>query len=641
MQLHAITEEQTRIALGVTPEEFDRIRHPSPDHLHSPFGYKDMRELVSYLHRFKQEQDKNPNMLLVVSPDYDTDGITSAAILTASLSRFGINHRIYIPSMNEGYGLSPSMVDKMKSMYEQGDYKVKLILTADNGIRAFDGIRHAKDLGIPVLVTDHHLGADTLPQALALVNPNRPDDLYPFKGNAGATVAWKAMLAYAEMYNKDSLDDIQRLIVFSGIANIADVMPILDENRYMVKSAVEIVNKLLKYRATIGAVDYSKVMDTGYPGYDVVFHGLYDLITMLQANKDALRANRNKGPIPLPDNEELFGWYISPLLNAPRRVHGSSLEGMVAFISTDESTRHKAIKALIALNDEKSTLRNRVLTALQDSDNTPFGTVLCANTRGGISGLIAGQIANQTNLPAVVFSYDNPEDDTILYSTPPKQADRISASARSNPAYPLDVILALMNDIHPDIARGGGHTSAAGFNIQASQYELFVDLFYRVVPIANQMVMEASEDVQLVPQNHIAIDITHTNQIITKRNVLENDNLFVYENTLNPQLFADGVKKTIDFQNGLRPFGQDFAGETSFELIFDSGVYTRDWNPDFWSGQSFKFIIDGVEVLTFDTTWADEVKAQLALGQTIRANIKLSINEFRGRVTPQFILSPR
>lgn len=638
MKLHALVHQQTLKALGITSEELEVLRNPDPSHLHDPFLYKDMRELVGFLHRFKQEQIKNPNQLLVVMPDYDTDGIASAAVLTAALSAFEIEHRIYVPSMSEGYGLSARIVDKMKDQYEMDGLEVKMILTADNGIRAFEGVKRAKELGIIVLVTDHHLGAEDLPEALALVNPNRSDDLYPFKGNAGATVAWKTMLAYAMMYDKEKLDMIQRLIVFSGLANIADVMPILDENRYMVKSAVEIVNHMRAQSYSVDTVEYDRIMNTPYPGYNVVFHGLYDLITLLQESKDTERALLNKSPVPLPDNEELFGWYISPLLNAPRRVHDTSLEGMIAFLSTDKDLRHQGIRALIALNKKRGELRDKVLDGMDDSHTRETGTVMCANTRGGISGLIAGKLSNDTQLPSVVFSYNDENDTTIIYDTPPKQANRISASARSNQMYPLDMILEAINAKHPGLVVGGGHVAAAGFNIKASDYETFVKVFHEVVPTVYDDVAK-NMTTKVVPTNDIAIDITTPNNIIVSTNDVINNELLLQEHSMDTSVFADGIKRTIAYQEQLRPFGHEFDGKTRFELVFDDLIYTMDWDPTFW--KTFKFKFHGIEVLTFNPEWADKVKRDLDFGHTIRASAELKLNEFRGRVTPQIILSPQ
>lgn len=638
MRLQDIVEKQTRKVLNVTNQEFEELKHPSPSHLHDPSQFLDMRELVGFLHRFKEEQEEDPNKLLVVFPDYDTDGISSAAVLTASLSVFEINHRIYIPIMSEGYGLSAKSVKNMINNYETDGLKVSMILTADNGINAFEGIRYAKEVGIPVLVTDHHLGSDKLPPALALVNPNRDGDRYPFKGNAGATVAWKAMLAYAKTYAPDKTNLIQQLIIFAGMANVADVMPILDENRYMVKMAVEYLNELREYPYTED-MDYSLIMNSGYPQYDAVFHGIYDMVTLLQKDKDDARKERGKGPIALPDNEEIFGWYLSPLLNAPRRVHGSSIEGMVSLISTDVPLRHRAVLALIELNKEKSVLRNRVVEALdKDVFNNNEGTVVFANTRPGISGLIAGQIQNRTAMPTVVFSYDNPNDPSIIYQGSSHMTNqRISGSARSNPFYPLNKMMERINEMHPNLVAGGGHMAAAGMSIETKDLELFTQLFKIAAKDVYETVMEDGS-VKSAVGNIVTVDLTSMGEINAQTPIMSGEEVLEESHALDKESFAEDILKTIDFKESLRPFGKDFDGSTQIRLRFNDLIYDMGWNPGFW--KTFKFNIKGVEVLTFDTAWANQVKADLALGQTIEADVQLSLNEFRGNVTPQFIISP-
>ena len=184
-------------ALSWSPKVLDDLIFARPDTaLHDPFLYTNMDTLITALHDFKMEQERRPEKLLIVDTDYDTDGIMSAAVLTAALACFGINHRVYIPSMEDGYGLNVKAVNDMLQTYNN----VSIILTADNGTNAYEGIDYANSLGIPVLVTDHHIGSSKPANAKVIVNPNVPTDFYPYKGNAGATVAWKTMMAYAKKY---------------------------------------------------------------------------------------------------------------------------------------------------------------------------------------------------------------------------------------------------------------------------------------------------------------------------------------------------------------------------------------------------------------------------------------------------------
>lgn len=622
-ELHVLVEQQVRRHLNVSPVEFDYLTHPSPNHLHDPFYYKGMREFVMALHAFKIEQTKNPNFLLMVDGDYDTDGICAASILTAALSVFGFQFRVYIPTMEDGYGLSPKAIDKMKQIHEKDGKQIGMILTADNGIAAFSGISYANSLKIPVLVTDHHLAKETLPAAKVIVDPYQPGDLYPFKGNSGACVAWKAMLAYAAQYEKDALPLIERLIVFAGFSNVADVMPIRNENRYMVTAAVKIIQDIRN------TASYEAIANTPYTAYNTVFHGLYDLITLLQESKDAKRAAKRKQPIPLPTDEELLSWYLSPLLNAPRRVHDTCLEGLAAFLTPDPTIRKKVIKRLIELNEEKTIIRDKVLAALKTKDiDIP---ILCANTKKGISGIIAGKLTDAGHPAAIVFSHDDPNYPETIYTSLP-DTNRITASARSLPGIPLNDVINQINDRHPGMVSGGGHESAAGFTIDTKNYKMFCETTREII---QKMIEEAQEIIPTIPENKIIIYVSKDN-LSAAYEVIEDGEIITKQERLNPNTFASDVRATMEFLKSLKPFGKDFEADTKFQLVFDQAIYQMDWNPEFW--KTFKWNLCDVEILTFNEPWANEVKERLPQGTSIVADCKLALNTFRGKTTPQCII---
>lgn len=628
MQLHVLVENQVRRHLNVSPEEFEYLRHPSPNHLHDPFYYKGMRELVMCLYDFKQKQQKDPSLLLMVDGDYDTDGICASTILTASLSVFGFRFGVHIPSMEEGYGLSKTAIDRMRAQHEQNGNHIGMILTADNGVAAFSGIAYAKSLGIDVLVTDHHPAKDRLPAAKVIVDPKQPNDLYPFKGNSGGCVAWKTMLAYAEMYQKEAKPLIERLIVFAGLSNVGDIMPIRNENRYTVTAAISIVKDLLTKK------DYPSIANTPYPLYNAAFHGLYDLITLLQKSKDEKRKKEGKKPTPLPINEELFSWYLAPILNAPRRVHDTCLEGLAALTVTDQKTRQIIIKRLIELNGEKSELRDQVVKNL---DQGVTSVVLCVNTRKGISGLIAGKLSEESNLPSIVFSHYDPNDECVIYKTVPN-VTKITGSARSNPAIPLDKIMEKFEKKYPGMLLGGGHNTAAGFTIETKNYNIFCEYLAKILPEVYQETLNES-GVVLIPENEITLYAVNTMPLTAEFSLVTEGELVKNRQQVSTDTFVNDAKETITFLESLRPYGEGFCKETKFNLIFDNSIYNLDWNPDFW--KTFKFSLYGVEVLTFKEKWANEVKEKLAAGETITASGQLKLNEFRGKVTPQLILSEK
>lgn len=623
--LRAVTENQIRAFLNVSDEEFIKLQHPAPEHMHDPAKYSDMKRLVAYLHEEKVRQGKDPQKMMAVFGDYDTDGVCSSAIGAASLSVFGFRYMTGIPTMEEGYGLNRSAVDRMVELIRKKGYKLDLILTADNGIAAHDGIAYAAEKGITVLVTDHHPGGSTLPQGAAVcVDPWKKEDKYPFKYNSGATVLWKAMLQYAKTYEPEKLPLIEKLIVFAGISNVGDVMKLMDENRYMVVRTVKMLDELRS------EWDYKKIADTPYIPYNTVFWGLHDLIELLQASKDKKREEKGKKPVPLPDNEELISWYLSPMLNAPRRVHGTCLESMSAFLVSDHNIRRDIIKNLIELNAMKTVFRDKVLKSVDKEDESP---VVVVNTRHGISGLIAGQLAEGREMPSIVFARRDDDNDVVVYDEVPTEGT-LTASARSNELCPLNLVIEEVNRRYPGMIRGGGHETAAGLTIDAKDYMTLKEI---LPEICKGIIDRNKAQSVAVTENKIRIVCKGGNLSVEFTRIQEGLPIGQTE-FLDPNLLASDVRDTYHFLESLRPFGEGFDVYTQFEFVFDDSVKTMNWNPDFW--KTFKFNMYGVECLTFNEEWANKVKKDLDEGKEIEALVVIQLNTFRGKTTPQFQLSP-
>lgn len=628
ISLRAITENQIRAYLNISDDEFMKLRSPSPEDMHDPGQYSDMDRLVAYLHEEKARQVRDPQKMLGIFGDYDTDGVCSSGILSASLAVFRFRYMVGVPTMYEGYGLSAAAVDRMIALVEKQGYKLDMIITADNGIKAYDGIAYAASRGITVVVTDHHPAGSTLPQgAVVCVDPWKNDDKYPFKYNSGATVAWKVMLQYAMTYEQDKLPLIERLIVLAGMSNVGDVMPVTDENRYMVVAALKMLDELRH------EYDYKKMANTEYEAYNTIFWGLHDLIYLLQESKDAKRLLQDKKPKPLPDNEELISWYLSPMLNAPRRVHGTCLEAMSAFLVSDHKIRQGIIRNLIELNSMKTEFRDKVLKEIDPSNNDP---VTLVNTRSGISGLIAGRLAENRDMPSIVFSRRDDASDTVVYEEIPTEGT-LTASARSSEICPLDKVIEEVNRQYPGMIRGGGHATAAGITIDAKDYlklkEILPGICERIIG-ANRAMSTA------VAENKVRIVCKGGNLSVTFSRVIEGV-LMQQTEFLDSRLFSSDVIDTYNFLESLRPFGAGFKANTQFELVVDvQSVMAMSWNPDFWNGDAFKFNMYGVECLTFDKSWAKKVKEDLKKQGDIEASAEITLNVYRGKVTPQLQLSP-
>ena len=624
--LQQVVREQTLKALGWDESVLENLIHANDDSLHDPFMYTNMERLIDRLHEFAEKQTHE---LLVVDTDYDTDGIMSACVLTAALSVFGINHRVYIPSMKDGYGLSPKAIDDMLSTFSN----VSMILTADNGTNAVEGVQYAKTKGIPVLVTDHHLGSSALAPAEAIVNPNVQGDIYPFKGNAGATVAWKTMMAYATKYQPHTLHLIRELVVFAGIANVADMMPIVDENHYMVRLAVD---TLKRYREMSSEdISYPQVMYTGIAGYDTVFHGLYDCLYYMQSIRDAERVATGKKPSPLPKDEELIGWYLSPLLNAPRRVVGTPISAFKGLIHPDPMIRRTYITQMIDENKQKSVMRDSVLAQITPADFDVHSNVLFVNTQHGIAGLVASDILNKTQKPTVVFATPTDRIEKVYYST--EGFDYIAGSARSTDVAPLDEIVRRIRESNPDLEiSGGGHAQAAGFGINACDLERFTQLFdHYAHEVATEVMLEYEKAksegiVDELPQNHVHLSFYD--------GVSTNDQAWFNINTVD---FGNQVLSVFEFWNQIKPFGKGFDAKTTFTIDLDpEKLYQFGIDFTFWGGKSFKVNIHGCEILTFDTEIANCLKSRVENRDRtiIPVKAELKLNEWMGRVTPQLFL---
>lgn len=658
MSLVELVKQRTQQATGMDAEALKAMVHEDDRVLRDPFLYHGMSTLINHLHAFKLKQQSDPHQLLVIDTDYDTDGIMSAAVLSAALDVFNINYRIYIPSMADGYGLSPKAVRTMKQLFEHRGNQIGMILTADNGTNAVAGVDEANAQGIEVLITDHHLSSGTNARATIIVNAcqtldNGDPEPYPFKGNAGAAVAWKAMTAYAMRYEPDKKPLIYDLIVFAGISDVSDVMPIVDENHYMVKQAVREIERMVWIRdlhssdawKTPDGDPYREVKDTPYPHYNTVFWGLYDILALLQKSKDDKRTLKHKKPIPMATDEELIGWYLSPMMNAPRRIHATSRESMLSLMTMNPALRKSSILAMIQMNGEKSKLRDDITEELNfELLKQHAGNVLFVNAQHGISGLIAGQIVEKTGRAAIVFALPTSSQKKIYDDHDFDQRFDagqlvIGSSARSTAAQPLNVIMARIQEIRPDIiVGGGGHAQAAGYTIRYKYLDIFRTLFDNVAKQVEAKLQ--AEYLAAVKKGEIEPAIQNVIRLSCQDGKSTPEHAW-YNIRANHQTFAHEIQTVMRSQQALKPFGKDFNAQTLFELDLDPMALLApeyQLNLNFW--KTLKFKLYGIDVITFSVPLANLIKERIEIKNPaiITTKVKLAVNEFRGQKTLQFQL---
>ena len=303
---------------------------------------------------------------ITVYGDYDVDGVTSVCTLYLYLKALGADVDYYIPNRaGEGYGVSPAAIDAIK---ENG---TKLIITVDTGTTAVEEVEYAKSLGIDFIITDHHECRSDLPDALAVINPHRPDCEYPFKELAGVGVVFKLICAYEERIlgrkRKDAAIAIfSRFADLVAIGTIADVMPIKEENRIIVKYGLSMIEKTDRI-------------------------GLSALIEAASARNDAQRSVQRKKRTKITSG--YIGYTLAPRINAAGRIKTASL-AVELFLSNDRARAMEIAEELCRTNKERQAEENKIMQEAYekiekyDIEKNPVIVLDADNWHHGVIGLI-------------------------------------------------------------------------------------------------------------------------------------------------------------------------------------------------------------------------------------------------------------
>jgi len=396
-----------------------------------PFSaLKGIEQAVSLLIDALQQQQH-----LVIVGDFDADGATSTAVLMSGLRAFGFKFVDYlVPNRFEyGYGLTPPMAELAVA---QG---AELIITVDNGISAIEGVALAKKAGVKVLVTDHHLAGNELPDADAIVNPNQPGCTFSSKALAGVGVAFYLLLALrATLREQDyftqrqlSEPNLAELLDLVALGTVADVVPLDSNNRILVHQG------LMRIRS-----------GKCRPG--------------IQALIDV--ANRTAAKLTASD----FGFALAPRLNAAGRLDDMSL-GISCLLAPEQGLARQYAAELDNLNVERRAIEQSMQLEAQaflsqlSFDGNALPECLCLyrhDWHQGVIGILAGRIKEQFNRPTIVFAQG---DDGEL-----------KGSARSIAGLHIRDLLEEISSQYPGlIKKFGGHAMAAGLTISAERLDTF------------------------------------------------------------------------------------------------------------------------------------------------------------------------
>lgn len=401
-------------ARGVTrPDDLRRFLGDPATSLHDPALLPDAER---FLTRVTAARDRGERVM--VFGDFDADGITGLATLTLALRRFGIEAVPYVPSrLDEGHGLS------MAAVASAGQQGATVIITVDTGSSSVREVDAANAAGIDVLITDHHHVPPVLPAAYAIVNPHRSDATYPDARLAGSGVAFslaRLLLGHAALQLAD----------LAAIGTVADLAPILGENRAIVQLGLE------------------RIRSAPRPG----------IAALLAAAKLA----------PADVDLETLAFAIAPRLNAAGRV-GEAFDAARLLLSDDAEEAQALAGVLDAAN---VTRRDLMKAAVADARTSPdavddaAATIVKGPWPVGIVGLLASRLAEERGKPAIVGA---------------ELGDIVRASCRSAAGLHLADALAACSDL---LLRHGGHAGAAGFEIEAANWAPFRERFLRIAEAA-------------------------------------------------------------------------------------------------------------------------------------------------------------
>lgn len=392
---------------------------PSLQYLHSPLEFKDMEKAVEIL----KNKIKEGKRIRIVG-DYDVDGIISTYILYKALSEIGGEIDYEIPDrINDGYGINERIIE---SAYNDG---IDTILTCDNGISAIEPIKRAKELGLTVIVTDHHDipfreeedGSRTYirSEADAIVNPKQKECEYKFKSICGGGVAYKVIeaLYVALGYTNNKYE---KYIEYVAIATVCDVVDLVDENRIFVKKGLEMLNK----STNVGLIALKK--ETSLEDKTIVAYHL--------------------------------GFVIGPCLNAAGRLE-SAKKGLRLLLEEDPVRALELAKEIVELNNERKDMTSEgVETAIEIVEsssikNDKILVVYIEDVHESLAGIIAGRIKEKYNKPVIMLT---------------KAHNGVKGSARSIEEYNMFEGLIECKDL---LGKFGGHPMAAGLSLEESNIE--------------------------------------------------------------------------------------------------------------------------------------------------------------------------
>ncbi len=384
--------------------DIEEFLNPSLDNLYDPYLLNDMDKAVKRINTAIKNKEK-----IYIYGDYDVDGVTALTILYISLKKIYDDVYIYIPQReNEGYGLNSKAIDKIYK--DNGN----LIITVDCGISSHSEAQYAKSLGIDMIITDHHTCPETLPSCVAVINPKRCDSTYPFSELCGAGVSLKLCSALNLLSEK--------IIAICAIGTVADIVPLVSENRIITHFGIEFLRKgileNINILCEVSGIDFKNISST------------------------------------------TIGFTIAPRINAAGRM-ATAKEAVEFFIADDKERIKELAVYLDNLNLKRQECEKEILKQAKEQieKNKEYeNNIMVVSGEGwqeGVIGIVASKITEEYYKPCVMISVNEKEG---------------KGSSRSVKGYNIYEGLSGVSDL---LIKFGGHSLAAGLSINAENIDIF------------------------------------------------------------------------------------------------------------------------------------------------------------------------
>ena len=469
-----------------------------PSDIFDPFLLNDIDKAVARIEQALQRHEK-----IIVFGDYDVDGMTASALMKSYLDGRGADCEIYIPGrVEEGYGLNFSALDYLSGI------GTNLIITVDCGITALEEAQRAKELGIDLVITDHHECRETLPEAAAVVNPKRPDSSYPNRTLAGVGVAFKVVCALE--HGKSTAELLREYSDFVALGTVADVMPVTGENRAMIRAGLQ------------------KLSKNPRPGLAVLM--------------------KSCGATPGTLNSAALGFTLAPRLNAAGRMGNTSL-AVDILLTDDPKESGRLTEELNKLNMQRRELEGEIFAEVEArlEGQTVEAPVVLAGDKWfqGVMGIVAARTAERWMRPAVMI---NIGEDGLG-----------RGSCRSYGGFKLCSALQKCSDL---LLNYGGHEMAAGVTVERDKIDLLRE---RLAEIYH-------EEILVKPKSSLYIDFeVHKGKLLELQNVEALWRLEPFGNGNNPpHLMICGARVTLltSVGTGKHTRLRVEQGRTSFDCIY-------------------------------------------------------------------------